>query len=296
MASITQWTWVWVNSRSWRWTGRTNVLQSMGSQRVGHDWATELNWTDWVLFSQQYFWATFWHPVHCPILSISCSVNGFNKSLLNDIPVVGTWSSWCSSWPQVFLSDLPVMGWAVFKARACVPSYFCHIQLCETPLTIACQAPLSMGFSTQEHWSGWPCPPQGDVPNPRIEPCLPHYRRILYHWATWEGQLGNNHLLFLLRLWCELKYAAAAAAAKSLQSCPTQCDPIDSSPGTLEWVAMSFSNAGKWKVKVKPLIRVWLFATPWTAAYQAPPSLGFSRQEYWSGLPLPSPELEYSPF
>ena len=58
---------------------------------------------------------------------------------------------------------------------------------------------------------------------------------------------------------------------------------------TLEWVAISFSNAGKWKVKVKSLSRVWLFATPWTAAHQAPPSLGFSRQEYWSGVPLPSP-------
>ena len=92
----------------------------------------------------------------------------------------------------------------------------------------------------------------------------------------------------------------AAAAAKSLQSCPTLCDPIDSSPPgspvpgilqarTLEWVAISFSNAWKWKVKVKSLSRVWPSATPWTAAYQAPPSMGFSRQEYWSGLPLPSP-------
>ena len=92
---------------------------------------------------------------------------------------------------------------------------------------------------------------------------------------------------------------AAAAAAKSLQSCPTLCDPIDSSspgspvPGilqarTLEWVAISFSNAWKWKVKVKSLSRVWLLATQWTAAYQVPPSMGFSRQEYWSGLPLPS--------
>ena len=90
------------------------------------------------------------------------------------------------------------------------------------------------------------------------------------------------------------------AAAKSLQSCPTLCDPIDGSPPgsaipgilqarTLEWVAISFSNAWKWKVKVKSLSRVWLFATPWTVAYQAPPSMGFSRQEYWSGLPLPSP-------
>ena len=97
----------------------------------------------------------------------------------------------------------------------------------------------------------------------------------------------------------------AAAAAKSLQSCPTLCDPIDgSSPGsiipgilqarTLEWVAISFSNAWKWKVKTKSLSRVQLIATPWTAAYQAPPSMGFSRQEYWSGVPLPSPILENS--
>ena len=85
--------------------------------------------------------------------------------------------------------------------------------------------------------------------------------------------------------------AAAAAAAKSLQSCPTLCSP---GPGilqarTLEWVAIAFSNAWKWKVKVKVLSPVWLLATPWTAAYQAPPSMGFSRQGYWSGVPLPSP-------
>ena len=126
--------------------------------------------------------------------------------------------------------------------------------------------------------------------------------------------------------------AAAAAAAKSLQSCLTLCDPTDSSPPgsaipgilqarTLEWVAISFSNVWKWKVKVKSLSHVRLFATPWTAAHQAPcprdflgkstgvrchcllrvdtcytvinnqaplPK-GFSRQEHWSGVPLPSP-------
>ena len=102
-------------------------------------------------------------------------------------------------------------------------------------------------------------------------------------WTTWEAQHGH----------------AAAAAAKSLQSCPTLCDPIDGSPPgspvpeilqvrTLEWVAMSFSNAWKWKVKVKSLSRVRLFTTPWTAAYQASPSMGFSRQQYWRGVPLPS--------
>ena len=93
--------------------------------------------------------------------------------------------------------------------------------------------------------------------------------------------------------------AATAAAAKSLQSCLTLCDPIDGSPPgspipgilqtrTLEWVAISFSNAWKWKVKVKSLSRVQLFATPWTAAYQAPLPMGFSRQEYWSGVPVPN--------
>ena len=90
---------------------------------------------------------------------------------------------------------------------------------------------------------------------------------------------------------------AATAAAKSLQSCPTLCDPMDGSPPgfsvpgilqvrTLEWVAISFSNAWKWKVKVKSLSRVQLLATPWTVTYQAPPSMGFSRQQYWSGVPL----------
>ena len=92
---------------------------------------------------------------------------------------------------------------------------------------------------------------------------------------------------------------AAAAATKLLQSCPTLCDPIDGSPPgspvpgilqarTLEWVAIFFSNAWKWKVKVKSLSRVRLLTTPWTGVYQAPPSMGVSRQEYWSGVPLPS--------
>ena len=62
--------------------------------------------------------------------------------------------------------------------------------------------------------------------------------------------------------------------------------PWDSQARTLEWVAISFSNAWKWKVKVRSLSRVRLVATPWTAAHQAPPSMGFSRQEYWSGVPL----------
>ena len=96
-----------------------------------------------------------------------------------------------------------------------------------------------------------------------------------------------------------LNSVAAAAAAKSLQSCPTLCNPIDGSPPgsavpgilqarTLEWVAIAFSIVWKWKVKVKSLSRIRHIMTPWTAAYQAPPSMGFSRQEYSSGLPLSS--------
>ena len=108
---------------------------------------------------------------------------------------------------------------------------------------------------------------------------------------------SKRHLLLGRKVMTNL----AAAAAKSLQSCPTLCDPKDGSPPgspvpgilqarTLEWVAISFSNAWKWKVKVKSLSRVQLLVTPWTAAYQAPPSMGFSRQDNCSGVPLPSPD------
>ena len=110
---------------------------------------------------------------------------------------------------------------------------------------------------------------------------------------------GSNKRFPSTLLPCSL-LSVSAAAAKSLQSCRTLGDPIDGSPSgspvpgilqgrTLEWVAISFSSAWKWKVKVKSLSRVWLFATSWTAAHQAPLSMGFSRQEYWSGMPLPSP-------
>ena len=137
----------------------------------------------------------------------------------------------------------------------------------------------------------------------------------------------------LVTKYCKL---LLAAAAKSLQSCPTLWDPIDSSPPgspvpgilqarTLEWVAISFSKAIEiyslvvlvarslksrcWQGgfllealmenlfhvfplhsgEVKSLSHVRLFATPWTVAHQAPWSMGFSRHEYWNGLPFPSP-------
>ena len=152
-----------------------------------------------------------------------------------------------------------------YRLCVCMPSGFSRVRLFVTLWTVACQAPQFMGFSRQEHWRRLPFPsPKG-------------YQ--LLHWNIYY----------------------TIYAAKSLQSCPTLCDPMDCSPPgfsihgilqarTLEWVAISFSNAWKWKVeKVKSLSRVWLLATPWTAAYQAPPSMGFSRQQYWSRVPLPSP-------
>ena len=109
---------------------------------------------------------------------------------------------------------------------------------------------------------------------------------------------NSKRTISKLSLWGDRYPDIAAAAAKSLQSCPTLCNPIGGSPPgsadpailqarTLKWVAISFSNAWKWKVKVKSLSGVWLLGTPWIAAYQAPLSIGFSRQEYWSGAPLP---------
>ena len=113
------------------------------------------------------------------------------------------------------------------------------------------------------------------------------------HRGVYPGKKKKKNLSFT-------QHTAAAGAAKLLQSCPTLCNPIVGSlPGSpvpgilqvraLEWVAISFSNAWKWKVKVKSLSLPEFLGTPWTAAYRAPPSMGFSRQEYWSGLPLPSP-------
>ena len=127
---------------------------------------------------------------------------------------------------------------------------------------------------------------------------------ILQHSAFFTVQLSHPYMTtgktivltrqtFVGKVMSLLFNMLSAAAAKSLQLCLTMCDPIDSSPPgssvprilqsrVLEWVAISFSNAWKWKVKMKLLSRVRLLATPWTAAHQAPPSMGFSRQEYLS--------------
>ena len=122
----------------------------------------------------------------------------------------------------------------------------------------------------------------------RLKLNFKHTLSFKSHWLITKRQ---KKYLIIEQIWRQY------AAAKLLQSCPTLCDPRDGSPPgspvpgilqarTLEWGAISFSSAWKWKVKVKLLSRVQLLVTSWTATYQAPPSMGFSRQEYWSGLPL----------
>ena len=155
-------------------------------------------------------------------------------------------------------------------------------------------APHSSAFAWKIPWTEEP----GGLPSMGLH-------RVGHNWSDLAAAAAGTYLLFKsnsLRcsfIFCRLSSIYAAAAAKSLQSCPTLCNPIDGSPPgfpvpgilqarTLEWVAIFFSNAWKWKVKGKSLSGVRLLATPWTAAYQAPLSMGFSRQEYWSGVPLPS--------
>ena len=184
------------------------------------------------------------------------------------------------------MSHKPVL---TMRSRTLLLSHFSRVWLFETLWTVACQAPLYMGILQAEYWSGLPCPPPGDFPNLEMEPTSlmsPELAGVYFTTsATWEALIQDT---------------AVAAAAKSLQSCPTLCDARDGSPPgcpipgilqarTLEWVSISFSSAWNWKVKVKSFSHVWLCATPWTVAHQAPPSMGFSRQEYLSGVPLPSP-------
>ena len=132
------------------------------------------------------------------------------------------------------------------------------VWLLATPWTATYQAPPSMGFSRQEYWSGMPLPslvtdeqrcknPQQNFSKQNSET----HQKLIHHEQVWFTSGMQEFSQFLM-----------------------------------EWVAISFSNAWKWRVKVKLLSHVWLLATPWTAAHQAPLSMGFSRQEYWSGSPV----------
>ena len=151
------------------------------------------------------------------------------------------------------------------------------VLLFATPWTVSFQARLLCPWnsSVKNTEMGSHSLLQGIFPTQGSNPDLPHCRRILYC-------LNHQGSLTLGR-----SFTVSAAAAKSLESCQTLCDPIDGSPPgspvpgilqarTLEWVAISFSSVWKWKVKEKSLSRVRLLVTPWTAAHQAPPSMGFS--------------------
>ena len=212
-----------------------------------------------------------------------------------------------------------------------------HVRLFATPWTVAHQAPLSMGFSRQANYLSkrrvkdrYISPPTLSYQKKSFLGNLPYRKNWREFFKLKKVNLDCNSNLhvkanvlmkiqdsvnayivsFLLLINIKRKHIKnvynSAAAAKSLQSCPTLCDPKNGSPPgstipgilqsrTLEWAAISFSNAWKWKVKVKSLSHIWLFATPWTAACQAPLPMGFSRQGYWSGLPLPSPLYNSSP-
>jgi len=135
MASPIWWTWVWVNSGSWWWTGRPGVLRFMGSQRLRHDWATELNWPDGKRYK-------------------SNSTVAFPS-------------------PQ-FENQLSQHH--LLTIRVCVLSHFSHVWLFVTPRTVAWHVPLSMGFSRQEYWSGLPCLPPGDLPDPGTETGSPEWQ------------------------------------------------------------------------------------------------------------------------
>ena len=170
-----------------------------------------------------------------------------------------------------------------------------------------------MGFSRQEYRSGLPFPPPGNLPNPGIEPVMSSPAlegRFFTVWVTRDSFLKKLRPIHMS--WHETPTTCdkiktrilvsdhtpypAAAAAKSLQSCPTLCDSIDAQQAPLSlgssrqeyWSGLPFPSPMH-ACMLSRFSHVRLCATPWTAAHQAPLSTGFSRQEYWSGLPFPLP-------
>ena len=147
MASLTRWTWVWVNSGSWWWTGRPGVLRYMGSQRVGHDWATELNWAEPVAV------LCFLSPLTSSTVFFAMKVN-------------------------VSLSPPSIFYWDKLLLRCCPWSiflFYMHAKSLQLCLTVChpmdCSPPRSSvhGFSRPKYWSGLPCPPPGHPPHPGIK-------------------------------------------------------------------------------------------------------------------------------
>ena len=113
------------------------------------------------------------------------------------------------------------------------------------------------------------------------------YREQRGHWRNWEFQVQWFFLLLLSRFSCVWLSVTPWTAA---HQAPV---PEILQARVLVWVAIAFSNAWKWKMKVKPLSHVPLLAIPWTEVHQAPPSMGFSRKEYWGRVPLPSQDFSW---
>ena len=186
----------------------------------------------------------------------------------------------------------------------CVLSHFSRVWLCASLWTLCSPPGSSVHRILQARILEWvvmpssrgSSQPQGSNRQSFMSPAL--VSGFFTTSTTWKAPGDWTRISCIAgRFFTAWATREATAAAKSLQACPTLCNPIDGSlrgssvPGILQvralkWVAISFSNAWKWKVKVKLLSLARLFATAWTAADQAPPSMGSSRQEYWSGLPL----------
>ena len=159
MASLTQWTWIWASSGSWWWTRRPSMLQSMGSQRVGHDWATELNWTDptipTLLVISFFHWIAF---ISLLKLNWSHVVGVFLYTLFSSIDL----------FVYIDTNTIHLNFCSFLVCAVCYAESLSHVWLYRLPRLLCL-----WGFSRQEYWSGLPCPPPGDLPNPGIEPRSP---------------------------------------------------------------------------------------------------------------------------
>ena len=164
MASPTQWTWVWVNSGSWWWTGRPGMLRFMGLRKVRHDWATKLNWTEFRYKEVQGLGSWNQFPKRSNYPKPASPV-----SLEHEVPRSPPWAPFRACW-YTTAQQHRIQSERDCRKRQC--QSLSLVWLFATPWTVACQAPLSKGFSRQ-YWSGLPYSSPRDLPNPGIEPRSP---------------------------------------------------------------------------------------------------------------------------
>ena len=162
-----------------------------------------------------------------------------------------------------------------------------------TPWTVACQAPLSMGFSRQEYWTGLPFPSPGDLPDPGIEPRSPALQADSLPYELWgtESPLPSFHFLHFCVFEPVLPYATPTQASGCYWFSHRNFNHSLQNSSFSPEAAATAEQVGRWSCVQGCSVtsRVWLFVTLWTVVLQAPPSIGFPRQEYWGRLPFPSP-------